>query len=117
MDVLPPIQGDNLWSVHKLTDLFGQSGGSFLDEDRELRGVDDAHAELLRLGELRTGSGARGDEVGLLRHAGGRLAAGCDDRLLRTLPGEALQRSGGDDRQPGEHAARVGLRAGAGVAG
>ena len=41
------------------------------------------------------------------------LAAGGDDRLLRALPGEALEAAGGDDGQPGEHTA--GGRSGAGT--
>ena len=50
--------------------------------------------------------GPGGDEVGLLRHARRGLAARLDDRLLRALARVPLERSGGDDGESLEHAAR-----------
>src|SRR5690606_13615428 len=80
--------------------------GPLTHEDRKLGCVDDSKAEFLGLCELRTSARPRRDEVGLLRHARRRLAPGRDDRLLCTLAGEALERTGGHDRQASKRTAR-----------
>src|SRR3954462_5993179 len=65
---------------------------TFLHQLLELGRVDDPHAQLFRLAQLRAGTRPRGDEVGLLGDTGCGLAAGRDDGLLRSLAGVALQR-------------------------
>src|SRR5690606_3593328 len=62
-----------------------------LDEDLELRRIDDAHPELFSLRELGACAGPRGDEVRLLRDARRGLSARGDDRLLCAFARVALE--------------------------
>src|SRR5690554_1423941 len=86
-----------------------------LQQPCELGSIDDENAQLFRLPELGAGSWSGRNEVGLLRHAGSRLAPGSDDRLNGALPAEPLQAAGRDNRQPFERTASRGRRPGASV--
>jgi len=59
-------------------------------------------SELFGLVGLAAGVLADDDVVGLLRHRGRGLAAVRDDRLLRAVTGEPVERAGDDDGQPGQ---------------
>src|SRR5689334_8432751 len=72
----------------------GQSGRTRLEQAAEAVLVEDRQTQLLGLGRLGPGIGADDDEVGLLRHRAGGLAASADDGLLRLVTGEALERAG-----------------------
>src|SRR5215467_6439201 len=67
------------------------SVGSLLQELAERGLVEERHAELLRLGELRTGILAHDDVARLLRHAAGHLAAARLDLGLRLLAAQLLE--------------------------
>src|SRR3954454_12320901 len=71
-------------------------------QTREGRAVEHGNRELLGLLELRPGTRARHQVVGLLRDRSRRLAARGPDRVLRLIPGEPLDAAADDERLPGE---------------
>src|SRR5690348_7372335 len=79
--------------------LGGRLGRAVGDELLEPLLVEDRDTELLGLVGLGSGVLPHHDVVGLLGHRSRRLAAAGDDRLLDRVAGEALERSGDDDRE------------------
>ena len=69
--------------------------------------VEDAHAERLRLGELRSGVGADHEEAGLLRHAARHLGAELAQRVFGRFALQAGERAGDHERETGERQARA----------